>query len=209
MTDKTYTAEQFIAEADFAELRGDGSHTASMLRYAATLRQPSSQAGAVDEGFGDRLCHILFPNEEFAEILNGQQVRDALQAALARPASSEPAIGEAVGYLIRWDSDKQEYRGKETLSTSRCHEDDGCSLPVYLHPAEPVKVADGYVLVPREPTEAMWKAAIKASCEAEEVYDDNRPAGVWERFGLRKNRIAHVYAAMLAATPGADGEVES
>jgi predicted RNA-binding Zn-ribbon protein involved in translation (DUF1610 family) len=59
----------------------------------------------------------------------------------------------------------------------------------YTHPDEPVKVADGYVLVPREPTEAMLKAAY--------------PLHWWDSPG---QRLKQDYQKMLAATPGADGE---
>lgn len=67
--------------------------------------------------------------------------------------------------------------------------------------------SEGMVLVPREPTEAMWAAAIKASCESDEVYNKDRSPDVWQKFGLRKNRIAHVFNAMLAAAPADAGEV--
>lgn len=66
---------------------------------------------------------------------------------------------------------------------------------------------DGFVLVPREPSEAMLDGAVQASIEAEAVYDDNRGPEVWEKFGLRKNRIRHQYAALLAAANQPAGSV--
>lgn len=39
---REYTAEQYRAEAGFAELRGDGRHTADMLRHAAAIQGESA-----------------------------------------------------------------------------------------------------------------------------------------------------------------------
>lgn len=65
-------------------------------------------------------------------------------------------------------------------------------------PAEQPAVPSGFVPVPVEPTEAMWEAGIQASIEAEEVYGENSNAA-WPKFGPRKNRVRHVFSAMLAA----------
>lgn len=66
-------------------------------------------------------------------------------------------------------------------------------------------VNGGFVLIPREPTPEMWKAGKSASVEAEEVYMQDRPQSVWDKFGFRKNRVKHIYNAMLAAAPAASG----
>lgn len=63
------------------------------------------------------------------------------------------------------------------------------------------RVPDGYQLVPIEPTREMLEKSVRASMEAESVYDEPRPDGAWEKFGRRINRISHVYKAMLAAAP--------
>jgi hypothetical protein len=67
--------------------------------------------------------------------------------------------------------------------------------------AAPQAAGDGFVLVPREPTPEMREAGRNAHFEVEEAVlaGDNG----WTLFGLRANRAAHVYSAMLAAAPSA------
>jgi hypothetical protein len=155
-------------------------------------------------------------------------VRSALQAALARPASSGEAGGTFAcpicGFdkphhhpeydrmpvpfpsdprnpqgVYGWVSDHIRHASGEYAVYNYLPPDQRTSRTIplraamidssYTHPDEPVKVADGYVLVPREPTEAMLKAAY--------------PLHWWDSPG---QRLKQDYQKMLAATPGADGE---
>jgi hypothetical protein len=122
---------------------------------------------------------------------------------------NDPASGEAVAWQFRSRQMQNYWSGWMLYGYAERPKNIGQFefeyRPLYTHPAEPVKVADGYVLVPREPTEAMLEAGNLASAEADERA--SREANLGKAGMLyRKNRVAHVYAAMLAAAPGADGE---
>jgi hypothetical protein len=64
---------------------------------------------------------------------------------------------------------------------------------------------DGWVRVPREPTQAMRDAGQAAHHEAEEAIHAGGEEN-WTRFGLRAKRAAHVYEAMIAAAAQDQGE---
>lgn len=59
---------------------------------------------------------------------------------------------------------------------------------------------EGWVLVPREPTEAMLEAGKTAHHEAEDRVSREAALGKDGMF-LRANRVRHVYHAMLTAAP--------
>ena len=73
--------------------------------------------------------------------------------------------------------------------------------------AQPRAVPDGWVLVPREPTEAMFMAGQNAHFQAEEECrtelsgEDYKLICRKDSMRARRNRAAHVYRAMLAAAP--------
>ena len=81
---------------------------------------------------------------------------------------------------------------------------------LYSHPAKPAAepaVPDGWVLVPREPTEEMYKEGMNAHYEAEELCINElavvhySPKHSPKSMRSRSNRAAHAYKGMLAAAP--------
>ena len=67
-------------------------------------------------------------------------------------------------------------------------------IPVYTHPAIP----EGFTLVPKEPTEKMQEAMLKAN-----IYPPKQPDG---SVSIRAQNL-HIYKAMLQAAPKS-GEVK-
>ena len=128
----------------------------------------------------------------------------------ARRLRSELAQrGEAVAYMLRWKKDGSLYGiYEEPLGLDSFEERECIVVPLYTHP-QPEQAAprqegaaqDG-VSVPREPTEAMVAAYLKAITEYWEVTDTllPQPPAKW-RAGTPYGAFKEGYRAMLSARP--------
>lgn len=75
-----------------------------------------------------------------------------------------------------------------------------------LASAKPAQVPEGWQLVPKVLPQSMLDGARKAHVDSEVVYDRNMTDSDWEKFGLRDNRIRHVWAALLECAPTPAGD---
>lgn len=161
---------------------------AEMLRaYAATLRQQAARVD-VDDAMVMRAM-VAWAEAPVRRDMGRSQMRAALTAALAQNTQGDAVawqyrdVVEGVpsdwqqctrGTYLYWATPENAARGVAEVRA------------LYLH-AERARVPAGWVLVPREPTEAMFKAGGKAGREYLESYGGNNPAVI--------------YKAMLAAAP--------
>jgi hypothetical protein len=170
MTDKTYTADE--RGMAFVEGLGWVVECPRAVEYAATLRQPSSQAGAVDAGALQAVVRDMRdesfrhgPETRERGRLQGFAIR--IEAALARPASSEPASGEAEPVAWLHKRDPSRCTSVKALAESNPSQ----YMPVYTHPAEPVKVADGWRVM-------ACTSSVPRPGDRWEIYDPSGSGGV-------------------------------
>lgn len=148
---------------------------AALSNFPATLRQ---QAGRVDEGMVEVAERVWHANEGTFS----QRMKLALTAALAQNTQGEDK-GGVWQYRVKGS---HAWRDAEGPINSDYNREEWEVRRVYLH-AERARVPEGWVLVPREPTDAMIEAAFSSDSPG------NDPSATPD--------YAAAYKAMLAAAP--------
>lgn len=127
-------------------------------------------------------------------VSDARALLEKLIAQWSAAADECDAMAARVGGNLELERDASQYR--QTVYQ-------GGLVLAALDQPQPGRV-EGMVLVPVEPTKEMRHAGRDAHHQAEKAIEEGSNEN-WNRFGLRENRAAHVYAAMIAAAPTAGG----